>query len=34
MLIKIELRLEGETLKGTWVDPFGGSNIIELGRKK
>jgi len=33
-LIKIELKLEGEALKGSWVDTYGGSNIIELGRKK
>lgn len=33
-LIKIELKLEGETLKGSWVDPDDNSNIIELTRKK
>jgi hypothetical protein len=33
-LIKIELKFEGEALKGSWVDSYGGSNIIELGRKK
>lgn len=33
-LIKIELKLEAETLKGGWVDSYGGSNIIELSRKK
>lgn len=32
--IAIELKLEGETLKGSWVDPNGNSNIIELNRKK
>ncbi|MGZ7065381.1 MAG: hypothetical protein ACXVI6_03400 [Candidatus Aminicenantales bacterium] len=33
-LIKIELKLEGETLKGSWVDPDDNSNVIELTRKK
>src|SRR5512136_863325 len=33
-LIKIELKLDGETLKGSWADPDGNSNIIELVRKK
>lgn len=33
-LIKIELKLEAEALKGSWADQFGGSNIIELSRKK
>jgi hypothetical protein len=33
-LIKIELKLEGETLKGSWVDPDDNSNVIELARKK
>jgi hypothetical protein len=33
-LIKIELKLEGESLKGGWVDEEGNSNIIELARKK
>jgi hypothetical protein len=32
--IAIELKLEGETLKGSWMDPDGNSNIIELTRKK
>ncbi len=33
-LIKIDLTLEGETLKGVWFDPDGNSNIIELTLKK
>jgi len=33
-LIKIELTLEGETLKGTWLDAEGNSDIIELTLKK
>ncbi len=33
-LIKIELKHEADTLKGTWTDPDGQSNIIELERKK
>lgn len=33
-LIKIELKFEADSLKGSWVDPDGNSNIIELGRKK
>jgi hypothetical protein len=33
-LIKIELTLEGETLKGVWFDPDGNSDIIELTLKK
>jgi len=33
-LIKIELKVEGETLKGSWLDEEGNSNIIELARKK
>jgi hypothetical protein len=33
-LIKIELKLEGDALKGSWMDPDGESNIIELDRKK
>ena len=33
-LIRITLKLEGETLKGSWLDEEGGSNIIELVRKK
>jgi hypothetical protein len=32
--IAIELKLEGETLKGRWLDPDGNSNVIELTRKK
>jgi hypothetical protein len=34
MLIKIELTLENETLKGAWSDPDGNSDIIELTLKK
>jgi len=34
MLIKIELTLDGETLKGAWLDPEGNSDIIELTLKK
>jgi len=33
-LIKIELKLDGDTLKGNWEDPNGETNIIELERKK
>ena len=34
MLIKIELTLENETLKGVWFDPEGNSGAIELALKK
>jgi hypothetical protein len=34
MLIKIELDLENEVLKGAWFDPDGNSDIIELTLKK
>jgi hypothetical protein len=34
MLIKIELTLDSETLKGAWFDPEGNSGIIELTPKK
>jgi hypothetical protein len=34
MLIKIELTLDSETLKGAWFDPEGNSDIIELTLKK
>jgi hypothetical protein len=34
VLIKIELTLENETLKGVWFDPNGGSGAIELTLKK
>ena len=34
MLIKIELTLDGETLKGAWLDPEGNSDLIELTLKK
>jgi hypothetical protein len=33
-LIKIELKLEADTLKGNWVDEDDNSNVIELARKK
>jgi hypothetical protein len=33
-LIKIELTLDSETLKGAWFDPDGNSDIIELTLKK
>jgi hypothetical protein len=33
-LIKIELVLENETLKGAWYDPLGNSGAISLGLKK
>ena len=33
-LIKIELTLENETLKGHWIDAEGSSDIIELTLKK
>ncbi len=34
VLIKIELTLEGDSLKGFWTDPDGSSDIVELTRKK
>jgi hypothetical protein len=34
VLIHIELKPEGDTMKGTWTDPYGGSNVIELQKKK
>jgi hypothetical protein len=34
MLIKIELTLENETLKGAWFDPEGNTDLIELTLKK
>jgi len=34
LLIKIELALEAETLKGFWFDPDGNSGAIELKLKK
>ena len=34
MLIKIELTLDSETLKGAWFDPEGNSDLIELTLKK
>jgi len=33
MLIKIELTLDSETLKGAWFDPEGNSDIVELALK-
>ncbi len=33
-LIKIELAVEGETMKGVWFDPEGNSGVIELALKK
>ena len=33
-LIKIELTLENETLKGAWFDPDGNTDVIELALKK
>ena len=33
-LIKIELTLDNETLKGSWFDPDGNSDIIELTLNK
>ena len=34
LLIKIELTLEADTLKGVWFDPDGNSGAIELTLKK
>jgi len=34
MLIKIDLTLENETLKGAWFDPEGNSDLVELTLKK
>lgn len=34
VLIKIELTLDGDTLKGFWIDPDGSSDIVDLARKK
>jgi hypothetical protein len=33
-LIKIDLKLEADTLKGSWLDADTNSNVIELARKK
>jgi len=33
-LVRIELRLEGETLKGAWFDAEGNSGALELALKK
>jgi len=32
--IKVSLTLDGDSLKGFWVDPGGSSNTVELLRKK
>jgi hypothetical protein len=34
VLISIGLTLEGDTLKGSWANPNGETDIIELARKK
>jgi hypothetical protein len=34
VLISIGLTLEGDTLKGSWADPDGSTDTIELARKK
>lgn len=34
VLIKVALTLDGDALKGFWTDPDGGSDIVELARKK
>jgi hypothetical protein len=34
VLIRLELTMENETLKGAWFDPDGDSNIVELTLKK
>jgi hypothetical protein len=34
MLIKIDLALENEVLKGNWLDPEGNTGLIELTLKK
>lgn len=34
VLIKVSLLLEGDTLKGSWVDPDGSTDVIELARRK
>ena len=34
VLIKISLTLDGDVLKGFWMDPDGSSDIIDLARKK
>lgn len=33
-LIKVGLKLESDTLKGTWLDDEGNSNVVEFARKK
>jgi hypothetical protein len=32
--IKCTLTLDGDSLKGFWVDPGGSSDVVELARKK
>jgi hypothetical protein len=32
--IKVSLTLDGDSLKGFWVDPGGSSDVVELARKK
>jgi len=32
--IKVSLTLDGDSLKGFWVDPGGSSDVVELVRKK
>jgi len=34
VLIKLDLTLENETLKGAWFDPDGNSDLVELTLKK
>lgn len=34
ILIKLELTLENDILKGAWFDPEGNSNVVELTLKK
>lgn len=34
LLIKLDLTLENETLKGAWFDPEGNSDLVELTLKK
>ena len=34
VLIHIELKPEGDVMKGTWADPYGSSDNIELQKKK
>lgn len=34
VLIKVSLTLDGDSLKGFWVDPEGSTDVVELVRKK